>query len=82
MSKVQPQEIYGLFSIANEYYQPDNNLVVLWGHVPSFQEVQKVINMEVSDYERVLQGESVRILYTDTDYRLQQVTFGEPLPER
>lgn len=41
MSKVQSQEIYGLFSIANDYYQPDNNLVVLWGHVHSFQEVQK-----------------------------------------
>lgn len=82
MSKVQPQEIYGLFSIANDYYQPDNNLVVLCGHVPSFQEVEKVVNIEVSEYEKMLQGGSVRVRFPDADYRLQQVIFGEPLPEQ
>lgn len=81
MSEVRLQEIYGLFSIANDYNQPENNLVILWDRLPSFHELADVVNIRESDYDTLMRGEEVREDFTLISYRLQQVIFGKKLPE-
>lgn len=81
MGKVRLKEIYGLFSIANNYDQPDNNLVILWDELPSFHEIADVIDICESDYDSLMRGEEIEDDVTHTSYRLQLVTFGKPLPE-
>jgi len=41
------KSIWVLFSIANEYDQPDNNLEAWWFFKPSFTELAKGLVMEV-----------------------------------
>lgn len=79
---------WALFSVANQYDQPPNNLVGFFGTIkPSIEELAVVLNEKFpSDYDEVTlaivslwAGKEVRI--EDTDYRLEQIGYG-PARER
>lgn len=73
-----------LFSIENQYYQPDNNLVALFKNKPSLELLSKALGLSFpcsndSDTLTVVNiwnnvdGVSYRI--NDTDYRLETIEF-------
>ena len=74
-------KIWVLFSIANEYDQPDNNLEAWWFFKPSFAELAKGVGIKVdvkkgnSDVGKILKGEEVRISWCD--YRLREIKEGK-----
>lgn len=66
-------KVWALFSIENDYNQPENNLCVLWKYKPHFNTLMQHFDCyptakEVGDLTR---GKSVRI--GNTDYRIQEV---------
>ncbi len=82
--------IWCLFSIGNNYDQPDNNLEMWWGQKPSLEQLFKVFNISTdSPPDRVV---AVVDLWRHsgagftpegqgrTLYRLQEVNEGERLP--
>ena len=75
------KSIWVLFSIANEYDQPDNNLEAWWFFKPSFTELAKGLVMEVdikkgnSYIGKILKGEKVRM--GEYDYRLRETEEGK-----
>jgi hypothetical protein len=75
------KSIWVLFSIANEYDQPDNNLEAWWFFKPSFTELAKGLVMEVdikkgnSYIGKILKGEKVRM--GEYDYRLREIEEGK-----
>jgi len=74
-----------LFSVANEYDQPRNNLVCLWKDKPSLETLCKDLGWKFpsdSDEDTLAivnlwQGKEVRI--GNTDYRLETVHFNKKL---
>ena len=68
-----PKKIWCLFSIYNEYNQPDNNLEAWWSTKPDFHDIRKIINND-PDAGKLSRGEEVR--YGRTDYRIQEITEG------
>ena len=76
-------KIWCLFSIQNEYDQPNNNLECWWQEKPSFEGLAVGLCLDVdiakgdSRVGKVLKGEKVRIGYSD--YRLQEVEEKEIL---
>lgn len=77
--------IWCLFSVENDYDQPDNNLVRFWLEKPSIETLAKFLGrpMETIKDEELIkvvsvwQGTGAR--FGNTDYRLQEVTEGESL---
>lgn len=76
--------IWALFSIANEYDQPDNNLETFWFHKPGFHDLKvffepvKVTTSAMDMYYGQLsRGLNVRM--GNTDYRIQEITEGQKL---
>jgi len=78
--------IWTLFSIANEYDQPDNNLEAWWSKKPTFIELAEVIGITVDvkkgnrELGELLKGKEVRIEWAD--YRLEEITEGKYSTER
>jgi len=73
--------IWVLFSIANAYDQPENNLEAWWWEKPDFGTLAKVMNIKVNEEEgnstvgRILKGENVRD--DDCNYRLREIEEGK-----
>ena len=73
-------KIWVLFSIANEYDQPNNNLEAWWVNKPSFDDLARALNLQVdkkqgsADVGRILKGDQVRI--GEADYRLREIEEG------
>lgn len=80
-------KIWCLFSIANNYDQPQNNLERWWSQKPSIEQLGKYMAcpLDTADDEDVVkvvnlwQGQTVRFSHNDTDYRLEVVPEGESL---
>ena len=76
-------EIWALFGIANDYDQPDNNLIVWWREKPAFDVLASALHIKVdkekgdSQVGRILKGQSVRI--SGADYRLEKIKEGKIL---
>lgn len=73
-------KIWALFSIKNNYDQPENNLVAWWVNKPSFEVLANAIGVEV-DHEignekvgRILKGQQSCIF--ETYYRLDHIKEG------
>jgi len=73
-------KIWVLFSIANDYDQPENNLVAWWTDKPTFDVLAKTLDITVDkqkgnpDIGRILQGQERRI--GNTNYRLREIEEG------
>lgn len=65
--------IWCLFSIENNYDQPDNNLVMWWATKPSLDTVIFIPGRQFDsqDARRLLNGEQVR--HGNYDYRIREV---------
>jgi len=82
-------EIWCLFSIENNYDQPDNNLECWWQIKPSIDTLSKAINGrplgELTNDETILNtckifsGSQVQITSGETAYRLEKVEEGKIL---
>jgi hypothetical protein len=73
--------IYCLFSIKNEYDQPDYNLEIFWNEKPGIEFLMKYFNVNIEDNNKVLeivnlwQGKETRI--QNTCYRVRKVEEGK-----
>lgn len=65
--------IWCLFSIQNEYDQPQNNLEAWWSKYPTLNQVSDVIGKGFSVAD-LWAGKTVR--YGNTDYRIEEVKEG------
>ena len=74
------QIIWALFSVENDYSQPDNNLVAWWRRKP---DIGIILNMIGGAYDRddsvvaaahIFTGDGARV--GNTDYRLESVLEG------
>jgi len=79
-SKPKYMEIWCLFSVANDYDQPANNLCCWWQEKPDIHTLSKAMGVEMDTdaniiaVVRVSQGQIARII--NTDYRLMEVMEG------
>lgn len=77
--------IWCLFSVENNYDQPDNNLVRWWATKPSIEAlgqfmalpIDKVEDEEVAKIVDLWRGQPTRFKLGGTNYRLQEVKEGE-----
>ncbi len=77
--------IWCLFSVENNYDQPENNLVRWWGTKPSIEELAKFLacpldkagDADIVAVVGIWKGESGTVGHLDTHYRLQEVKEGE-----
>ena len=71
------KKIWYLFSIANDYNQPSNNLEAWWSNKPDFFNLTKILNIDADSDKgntkigKILKGEEVRI--NGYDYRLEEI---------
>ncbi len=73
---MKKDKIWVLFSIANEYYQPEANLEAWWHKKPNLDTVYCIIGEHLDGSLRgILSGKEVRI--DDTDYRLECIKEGK-----
>lgn len=76
--------IWCLFSVENNYDQPDNNLVRWWSSKPSIEELARFMGMPLDKTSdegvvrivNLWQGQQLTV-HGDTRYRLQEVKEGE-----
>ena len=75
--------IYCLFSIDNEYDQPDYNLVAWFQEKPSIEQIAKTLGHELKEdtiivaIAKIWQGQEARI--NQTNYRFVKVKEGQVL---
>lgn len=76
-------KVWALFSIENEYDQPDNNLEGLFHHKPTFEELAKFVTgktlTELSEsglikVVEILKGEAT--VWGSFQYRLREIEVG------
>ena len=73
-------KIWALFSIANEYDQPENNLEAWWYEKPTFNMIAKLFNITVdkkrgnSFIGKLLKGQEIREGWYN--YRLREIEEG------
>lgn len=78
-------KVWALFSIENQYYQPDNNLEKLFMQKPTFEVLMKQIigttnlndmhEMDIIALVEILKGNEGRI--DGYDYRIEEVEVAE-----
>lgn len=83
-------KLWAIFSIDNEYYQPTNNLQMLFEHKPSFEQLawflypDKTLDQmeenELINTVNMLQLKEVN--KWEVNYRLEEVVVGERLEQR
>lgn len=73
--------IWALFSIANEYDQPEHNLKAWWAKKPTIEQLAYAVEINF-DSERgspvlgkIMKGEKVRYMYCD--FRLEKIQEGK-----
>jgi len=64
--------IWALFSIANEYNQPGNNLEAWWYSKPSIKELSRFVGVDFA--EAVFNGKGIRV--GELSYRLEKIEQG------
>lgn len=82
--------VWCLFSIENNYDQPEHNVHTIWAHKPSMEQLGKVLNRAWPGHtdEQTLfivnlwRGERVMERPGDTLYRLREVELGERLEDQ
>ena len=81
-------EVWAVFSIAKEYYQPDNNLIILYENKPSFEQLKELLykGEGIEDLEDEQLISIVELLKGETftgysTYRLEKVKVGERLEQ-
>lgn len=67
------KKIYCLFSVANDYDQPRNNLVALWGEKPDFETFCKLFEITIEPGANIL---AVLDKYGDALIKLREVYNG------
>jgi hypothetical protein len=73
-------KIWVVFSIANEYDQPTNNLVAWWGEKPAIDKLALALDIDFDRTKgspvlgKLLTGKEVR--YSGCDYRLEEIEEG------
>lgn len=75
-------KVYAIFSIDNNYDQPENNLEILFQNKPNFESLRTFFFEQLSIDELrdsdimflvdLMRGKSVRLY--DTDYRIEEVS--------
>lgn len=78
---VTPKTIWCLFSVSNDYDQPDNNLNRWWSEKPSIEKLASYLGYplntakdeDVVKVVSVWQGHTIKMHPGDTKYRLQEV---------
>ena len=75
-------KVYAIFSIANNYEQPENNLEILFQNKPNFENlktfffdqlsIDELRNSDIMFLVDLMRGKSVRLVYTK--YRIEEVT--------
>jgi hypothetical protein len=81
-------KIFCLFSVDNNYDQPDNNLVCWWQKKPSLEQMFKALEVDptlggsyneanIVAVVKVFSGDGASI--NETDYRLEEVEEGKNL---
>ena len=81
MMKKRIGKICVLFSISNEYNQPENNLVAWWHTKPSFEMLAEAIGVMVdkekgdSKVGSILRGLEIRV--DGANYRLRKIEEGK-----
>ena len=81
-------EVWAVFSVAKEYYQPDNNLIILYENKPSFEQLKELLykGESIEDLEEeqlisiveLLKGKTITGYST---YRLERVEVGKRLEQ-
>ncbi|WP_298845567.1 hypothetical protein [uncultured Clostridium sp.] len=73
------ETIWCLFSIANEYDQPDNNLECVWLTKPTFKQIRYIFGLAEGKWiEDLLEGLKVRDA-GHTEYRLKEIELNRIL---
>jgi hypothetical protein len=72
------ETIWCLFSIANQYDQPYNNLECAWLTKPTFDQVRPMLSIEDKLIECLLKSIEVRDS-SHTEYRLQEIKLNKIL---
>ncbi len=75
------KKIWCLFSVANDYDQPDNNLVRWWAEKPTIETLAKFLATPLASAQddqivavvTIWGGKPARISANDTMYRLEEV---------
>jgi hypothetical protein len=73
-------KIWVLFSIANDYNQPENNVVAWWASKPTIQQLASIVGIVFDEKKgsvtlgKILRGEEIR--FGNSDYRLRKITEG------
>lgn len=73
-------KIWVLFSIYNDYSQPEANLEAWWPEKPSIKTLAETVNIKFESKKgspecgKLLKGEEVRI--GEVDYRLEEIEPG------
>ena len=75
-------KVYAIFSIANNYKQPENNLEILFQNKPNFENlktfffyqlsIDELRNSDIMFLVDLMRGKSVRL--DGTEYRIEEVT--------
>ena len=79
-------KIWCLFSIDNNYDQPDHNLCAWWSGKPSFQMLAKELNLVfpgVSDEQTLLivnLWQGMRVEHCQVQFRLREIGEGTVAP--
>ncbi len=68
--------IWCLFSITNDYGQPDNNLVSWWHELPTIEEISYVTEGDLSGSHASDLLSNKYCNYGGTEYRLEQIKQG------
>lgn len=81
-------KVWGVFSVENEYYQPRNNLVILYEQKPSFEQLKDLLFVgreieELSEDELIWTVDLLRgeVSFYGTEYRLEEIEIGKPLEQ-
>lgn len=82
------EKVWAVFSITDEYYQPDNNLVILYKQKPSFEQLVDLLFKgrkieELSEDELIWTVDLLRgkVEFYGIEFRLEEVEFGKLLEE-
>lgn len=75
-------KVYAIFSIANNYDQPENNLEILFQNKPNFENlltfffeqpsIDALRDSDIMFLVDLMRGKSVRL--DDTEYRIEEVS--------
>lgn len=79
-------KVWAIFSIENEYNQPENNLEKLFKDKPTMKELNEWYQGHVDEddgykkedrFEQMLDGEEIRFTKMGADYRLEEVEVSD-----